>query len=78
MKTWLLLYEEDRGWTGRSGLNGEQRANLPLIGRFDLPQLYKGHAPPAGFVRFLVVVGEEKSLLHIWGGGEKEEAEKLT
>lgn len=51
--------------------------NLPLIGRVDLPRLYKGHTPPAGFVRFLVAAGEEKSLLHIWGG-KKGEAEKLT
>lgn len=58
----------------------EPLSNLPLIGGFDLPRLYKGHAPPAGIIRFLVVVGEEKSLLHIWGGGghEKGEAEKLT
>lgn len=51
--------------------NKEHLSNLPLIGGFDLPRLYKGHAPPAGFVRFLVVVGEKKSLLRDGGGGQK-------
>lgn len=75
---------------GRSGLNAslvlenkEHLSNLPLIGRFDLSRLCKGHASSAGVCQVsLFGAGEEKSLLHTctWGGdrGRKEEAENLT
>lgn len=54
----------------------EHLSNLPLIGRFELPRLYKGHAPPAGFVR--VFLWWVRSLYCTMGRGGEEAAQNLT